>query len=72
MSSQSLAGFQMLYYLTQVIYWIGMLVFAGYAVAQFKRWVNFQLGVGHSGQLRKAEGAEPASTGTISVEEFVD
>ncbi len=68
------------YWFVQIIFWIGMLVLAFYAVWQYKRWVNYQLGTGRSGALRKAE----ETTGTpspadaksaeskVSVDEFVD
>lgn len=69
---------QVVAFIAQLIYWVGILVLLGYAVAQFKRWVNFQLGTGRSGALRS--GATPESQGEAedageekpSVEEFVD
>ena len=39
-------------FIAQIVYWLGMLVLLFYAVWQYKRWVNFQLGIGRSGQLR--------------------
>jgi hypothetical protein len=68
------ANGQVLYFFAQLAYWFFMVVFVGYGVAQYKRWVNFQLGTGHSGQLRKPAEA-PASTqpkSEISIEEFVE
>ena len=62
---------QMIFFLAQLAYWFFMVVFFGYAVAQFKRWVNFQLGTGHSGQLSAAEGAR-AEKAEVNVDEFVE
>jgi len=59
------------FFFAQIIYWFGILVFFGYAVAQYKRWVNFQMGVGKSGELRKAEETAGGSK-TVSVDEFVE
>ena len=59
------------FFFAQIIYWLGILVFLGYAVAQYKRWVNFQMGVGKSGELRKAEEAATKST-NVSVDQFVE
>ena len=62
---------QVLYILTNIVFWIGMLILVGYAVAQYKRWVNYQLGTGRSGALR-ADKAEETAAEKPSVEEFVD
>jgi len=59
------------FFVAQIVYWLGILIFLGYAVAQYKRWVNYQLGVGKSGQLRKAEEAAPQAS-AVSVDEFVE
>lgn len=62
------------YFVAQMGYWLGMLLFIGYAVYQYKRWVNFQLGTGKSGALRTertAAGADEPET-AVSVEEFVE
>lgn len=66
-------------FFAQMIYWLGMLVALFYAVWQYKRWVNYQLGIGKSGKLRRdlyPEGAEAAGSTTASsapnVDEFVD
>ena len=67
----------------QIVYWIALIVLLAYAVWQYKRLVNFQLGTGRSGQLRPAhfEDADDASAPalakksknkTVSVEEFVE
>ena len=56
------------YFFAQVLYWLLIVVFLGYAVAQYKRWVNFQLGTGRSGKLKDEVPAEKS----VSVEEFVD
>lgn len=62
---------QMIFFLGQIAYWFFMVLFVGYAVAQYKRWVNFQLGTGHSGNLKNtAENDGPTSK--VSVEEFVE
>jgi hypothetical protein len=61
---------QMVYFFVQIVYWFLTVLFLGYAVFQFKRWVNFQLGIGRSGQLRDA--AEAKGTETISIDEFVE
>lgn len=58
---------QLVAFFAQLVYWIGMLVILFYAVWQFKRWVNFQLGTGRSGKLRDA-----GKKDEVSVEEFVD
>jgi hypothetical protein len=66
---------EVLYYLgpiAQVLYWLGMLLFVGYAVWQFKRWVNFQMGVGKSGQLSSQNAAENSADKSVKVEEFVE
>lgn len=69
----------------QLAYWIALIVLLAYAVWQYKRWVNFQLGTGRSGRLR-AEHADddagapaPAPAAAkkpkkkpVSVEEFVE
>jgi len=66
-----MANGQILLFFAQLAYWFFMVVFLGYAVAQYKRWVNYQLGTGHSGQLRnKSVDAAPKSE--VSVEEFVE
>jgi hypothetical protein len=49
-----------------------MLLFVGYAVWQFKRWVNFQMGVGKSGQLSSQNAAENSADKSVKVEEFVE
>lgn len=56
----------------QLVFWLGILVLLGYAVWQFKRWVNYQLGTGRSGQLRSELPSEPTGSKTPSVDEFVD
>lgn len=66
MTAQTLGILQMVSFISQIVYWIGMVVFVGYGVAQFKRWVNFQLGVGRSGQLRQTP------SNSVSVDEFVE
>jgi membrane protein implicated in regulation of membrane protease activity len=66
-----MANGQMLVFFAQLAYWFFMVFFLGYAVFQYKRWVNFQMGIGKSGQLRKD--AEKADSGTkVSVDEFVE
>jgi hypothetical protein len=59
------------FFVAQIIYWFGILVFVGYAVAQYKRWVNFQMGVGKSGELRKAEESADKNA-KVSVDQFVE
>ena len=61
----------MIFFFAQLAYWFFMVLFLGYAVAQYKRWVNFQLGIGHSGHLRDAAEDDKAES-EISVEEFVE
>jgi len=73
---------QVCLYGAQFVYWVAMTVFVGYAVVQYKRWVNFQMGVGKSGALRKSEqagGAQAldaespkAEAKGVSVDEFVE
>ena len=62
---------QMIFFFAEIAYWFFMVVFFGYAVVQFKRWVNFQLGTGHSGQLRH-DAATRDSGGKVNVDEFVE
>lgn len=57
---------QVVAFIAQIIYWLGILLLLGYAVWQYKRWVNFQLGTGRSGALRGDRDED------VSVEEFVD
>ena len=59
---------QVVAFIAQMVYWLGILVLLGYAVWQFKRWVNFQLGTGRSGRLRTEQEAGTAP----SVDEFVE
>ena len=61
---------QIVYFFAQIAYWFFMVVFIGYAVAQYKRWVNFELGIGHSGKLREDNAAE--ETEDVPVDEFVE
>ena len=65
---------QMIAFFAQLVYWIGILVIGFYAVWNYKKWVNYQMGVGHSGQLRaEQEGAKPAEAKSdVSVDEFVE
>jgi hypothetical protein len=64
----------------QILYWVALIVLLAYAVAQYKRWVNFQLGTGKSGRLRTGEATDadeaPAKkqkpAKSVSVEEFVE
>lgn len=70
---------QVVYFFAQVGYWLFMVLLVGYAVAQYKRWVNFQLGTGHSGKLRNDINADQAVVEAdkpkrepIQVEEFVE
>jgi len=61
-------------FFAQILYWTLLIVLLGYAVFQYKRWVNFQLGTGRSGKLRNPDADAPAeqSASTVSVEEFVE
>jgi len=58
---------QILLFFAQLLYWLGIIVLLFYAVWQYKRWVNYQLGVGRSGKLRPDlaeeddDAADPAS-----------
>ena len=67
---------QMIAFFAQLVYWIGILVIGFYAVWNYKKWVNYQMGVGRSGQLRaEQESAAPAPVETksdVSVDEFVE
>jgi len=60
------------YFFAQIAYWFCLIVLLGYAVAQFKRWVNYQLGTGKSGKLRTEAAEKPAAETKVSVEEFVE
>ncbi len=57
------------YFFGQLLFWLGLLLFIGYAVFQYKRWVNYQLGIGKSGELRKAAEADAEK---VSVDQFVE
>ncbi|PKQ15116.1 MAG: hypothetical protein CVT67_11015 [Actinobacteria bacterium HGW-Actinobacteria-7] len=59
---------QVVAFLAQLLYWAGMVLFLGYAVWQYKRWVNFQMGVGKSGKLNTDKNVDA----DIKVEEFVE
>lgn len=74
---------QIVAFFAQIAYWLVMLILLGYAVWQYKRWVNYQLGTGRSGKLRaesaSAEGdaaeeaaGSPKEEQAVPVEEFVE
>ncbi len=69
---------QIVAFVAQMAYWLLMIVLLAYAVWQYKRWVNFQLGVGRSGKLNPAMNADvadddaAATEAAVSVEEFVE
>jgi len=71
---------QVVAFVAQLIYWFAMILLLAYAVVQYKRWVNYQLGTGKSGKLRKAEEAGSPSSAKeakteskgVSVDEFVE
>lgn len=76
---------QIIAFFAQIAYWVIMLVLLGYAVWQYKRWVNYQLGTGRSGKLREEaeraesemgeqelEGAAADEEKAVPVEEFVE
>ena len=62
------------YFFGQVLFWLGLLIFLGYAVFQYKRWVNYQLGTGKSGELRKSEkdAGTTSDAEKVSVGQFVE
>jgi hypothetical protein len=64
------------FFFAEIAYWFFMVVFVGYAVFQYKRWVNFQLGIGRSGHLKDAPEAESKAKAkdedAVGIEEFVD
>jgi len=60
------------FFFAQVLFWFGMLLFAGYAVFQYKRWVNYQMGVGKSGALRDKNLADQTADTKVSVDKFVE
>jgi len=68
MTAWVLANGQILLFFAQLAYWFFMVLLLGYAVFQYKRWVNFQLGFGRCGRLRGVEAADEP----ISIEEFVE
>ncbi len=53
-----MANGQVVAFIAQIGYWLAMVILLGYAVWQYKRWVNFQLGTGRSGKLREGADAE--------------
>ena len=68
-----MANGQIVIFFAQIAYWFFMVVLLGYAVAQYKRWVNYQLGTGHSGQLRvPSKEAQIEAETEVSIEEFVE
>ncbi len=71
MSNGILANAQMIAFFAQLFFWLAVPILLAYAVAQYKRWVNYQLGTGKSGQLNPAHSASPAES-EVSVEEFVE
>jgi len=60
------------FFFAQLAYWLCIVVLLGYAVAQYKRWVNYQLGTGKSGKLRTEAAAGKTAEKSVSVEEFVE
>jgi len=64
-------------FFAQILYWVAIVVLFAYAVVQYKRWVNYQLGTGRSGRLRTGgadnDAAAPkAKKQAVSIEEFVE
>ena len=64
-------------FFAQLVYWLAIVVLFAYAVVQYKRWVNYQLGTGRSGKLRtggaNSDVAAPkAKKQAVSIEEFVE
>lgn len=60
-----------IFFFAQLLYWAGLVLFAGYAVVQYKRWVNYQMGVGKSGQLR-LDAQAGSKSDKVSVDKFVE
>lgn len=64
----------------QMLYWIGMVALLAFAVTQYKRWVDHQLGAKEDSDLPSAGGTAPAQVGppvkepesSVSVEKFVE
>ena len=67
-----MANGQIVAFFAQVFYWVVLPLLIGYAVWQYKRWVNFQLGTGRSGKLRTETADAPEPSAKVSVEEFVE
>lgn len=63
---------QIVAFVAQIVYWLAMVVLIGYAVWQYKKWVNFQLGIGKSGQLRADHAPAAEEKSSVSVEQFVE
>jgi len=64
-------------FFAQIFYWLAIVVLFAYAVVQYKRWVNYQLGTGKSGKLRTGGAdtdapAPKAKKKPVSIEEFVE
>ncbi len=63
-------------FFAQILYWVAIVVLFAYAVVQYKRWVNYQLGTGKSGKLRTGgaagDTAAPKADSAVSIEEFVE
>lgn len=71
--TENQALIQLVLWGSQVLFWIGMLLLLFYAVWQYKRWVNFQLGTGRSGQLPGAAGGSAyTDQDAPDVEKFVE
>ena len=58
---------QVIAFVAQIVYWLLMVVFLGYAVAIYKTYTNYKMGRGKSGAAK----AEAEKT-EVSVDKFVD
>lgn len=82
MVSWILQNGQIVLFFAQMLYWLGILIFAGYAVATYKRYTNWQMGMGSFAEKDDDENKsdKPAdkdsSSGKksekVSVEDFVE
>ncbi len=55
----------------QLAYWLGLLLFIGYAVWIYKTYTNYLMGKGKAGAMKTTAADQSADT-SVKVEEFVE
>ena len=64
---------QLIAFFAQILYWLLMVVFVGYAVAIYKTYTNYLMGKGKAGKARlEADKPADAVAEKVSVDQFVD